>query len=55
MSIDILIENMKTFAHDGYVSIDENGNVVDYDIFEALNMKKEIDLEMYKIAHEISI
>ena len=29
--------------------------IVDYDIFEALNMKKSIDLEVYKIAHEISI
>lgn len=30
-------------------------DIVDYDIFEALNMKKSIDLELYKIAHEISI
>lgn len=29
--------------------------IVDYDIFEALNMKKSIDLDLYKIAHEISI
>lgn len=29
--------------------------IVDFDIFEALNMKKSIDLEVYKIAHEISI
>ena len=29
--------------------------IVDYDIFEALNMKKTLDIEMYKIAHEISI
>lgn len=33
----------------------KHDQIVDYDIFEALNMKKEIDLEMYKIAHEISI
>lgn len=33
----------------------KHDEIVDYDIFEALNMKKEIDLEMYKIAHEISI
>lgn len=33
----------------------KHDTIVDYDIFEALNMKKEIDLEMYKIAHEISI
>ncbi|MCR4925923.1 MAG: 6-phosphofructokinase [Clostridiales bacterium] len=29
--------------------------IVDFDIYEALNMKKSIDLELYKIAHEISI
>lgn len=29
--------------------------IVDYDIFEALNMQNEIDLNLYKIAHEISI
>lgn len=29
--------------------------VVDFDIFEALNMKKSIDLELYNIAHEVSI
>lgn len=29
--------------------------IVDYDIFEGLNMKKSLDLELYKIAHEISI
>ncbi len=29
--------------------------VVDYDIFEALNMKKEIDMELYNVAHEVSI
>lgn len=31
------------------------GDIVDYDIFEALNMKNVIDLNNYKIAHEISI
>lgn len=30
-------------------------NVVDFDIYEALNMKKSIDLNLYKVAHEISI
>ena len=30
-------------------------DVVDYDIFEALNMKKSIDLDLYNIAHEVSI
>lgn len=29
--------------------------IVDYDIFEALNMKKSLNVEDYKIAHEISI
>lgn len=29
--------------------------IVDYDIFEALNMAKSLDLDLYKIAHEISI
>ena len=30
-------------------------DVVDYDIFEALNMTKSIDMELYNIAHEVSI
>ena len=30
-------------------------DVVDFDIFEALNMKKSIDMELYNIAHEVSI
>ncbi len=29
--------------------------VVDFDIYEALNMKKSIDLNLYNVAHEISI
>ena len=29
--------------------------VVDFDIYEALNMTKSIDLNLYKVAHEISI
>ena len=33
----------------------QHDEIVDYDIFEALNMKKSLDLNMYKIAHEISI
>ena len=32
-----------------------NDDIVDYDIIDALNMKKHIDLELYKIANEISI
>ena len=31
------------------------GEIVAYDIFEALNMKKSLNIEEYKIAHEISI
>ncbi len=33
----------------------QKSEVVDYDIFEALNMSKSLDLDLYKIAHEISI
>ncbi len=29
--------------------------IVDYDIFEALSMTKSIDMELYRIAHEVSI
>ena len=29
--------------------------VLDYDIFEALNMKKSIDMNLYNVAHEVSI
>ena len=29
--------------------------IVDYDIIEALNMKKTIDLDLYRVANEISI
>lgn len=29
--------------------------VLDFDIFEALNMKKNIDMKLYNIAHEVSI
>ena len=36
------------------VAID-HAEIVDYDIIEALNMKKTIDPELYKIANEISI
>ena len=30
-------------------------DVVDYDIFEALNMTKSVDMELYNVAHEVSI
>lgn len=33
----------------------QKDEVVDFDIFEALNMKKSVDLDLYKLAHEISI
>ena len=36
------------------VGIREN-KVVDYDIYEALQMKKGLDMEMYKIANDTSI
>ena len=31
------------------------GDIVDFDIFEALNMKKHIDMDLYKMANVISI
>jgi len=37
------------------VVVMKKDDIVDYDIFEALNMTKSIDLELYKLAHEISI
>jgi 6-phosphofructokinase 1 len=33
----------------------QKDEIVDFDIYEALNMKKSIDLDLYKMAHEISI
>ena len=33
----------------------QKDEIVDFDIFEALNMIKSIDLDLYKMAHEISI
>ncbi len=33
----------------------KNGELVDYDIFEALNMQKSLDFDMVEIAHETSI
>lgn len=33
----------------------QKDEIVDFDIFEALNMNKSLDLNLYKIAHEISI
>lgn len=33
----------------------QHNEIVDYDIFEALQMQKPIDLELFKVAHEINI
>ena len=33
----------------------KNGKIVDYDIYEALNMTKSINMDTYNMAHEISI
>jgi len=33
----------------------KNDTIVDYDIEEALQMEKEIDIDIYRMAHEISI
>lgn len=33
----------------------KNDKITDFDIYEALNMKKQISEELYRIAHEISI
>ena len=33
----------------------QKDEIVDFDIFEALNMKKSIDLDLYKMAHEMCI
>ena len=33
----------------------QNEKIIDVDIFEALNMKKQIDMELYKMANIISI
>lgn len=37
------------------VVVAKKQDIVDYDIFEALNMKKSIDMDLYAMAHEISI
>ena len=33
----------------------QKGEIVDFDIYEALNMTKQIDMDTYNMAHEISI
>ena len=37
------------------VVVNHKDQIVDYDIIEALNMKKTIDLELYRVANDISI
>lgn len=37
------------------VVVMKKDEIVDYDIYEALNMTKDVDTTLYKIAHEISI
>ncbi len=37
------------------VVVQKNDNIIDYDIYEALNMERTVNHELYKIAHEISI
>lgn len=37
------------------VVVQKNDTVIDYDIYEALNMERSVNDELYKIAHEISI
>lgn len=37
------------------VTVLKDDHITDYDIYEALNMKKAVNDELYKIAHEISI
>ncbi len=37
------------------VVVMKNDKIIDYDIYEALSMKKPVNDELYKIAHEISI
>ena len=37
------------------VVVQKNDTIIDYDIYEALNMERTVNSELYKIAHEISI
>ena len=37
------------------VVVQKDDHIVDYDIYEALNMERKVNNELYKIAHEISI
>lgn len=48
------VELLKSGIGNRVLAINKD-EIVDYDIFEALNMKKSLNIEEYKIAHEISI
>ena len=37
------------------VVVTQRDEILDFDIFEALSMKKSIDMDMYNVAHEVSI
>ncbi len=37
------------------VVVQKDDHIIDYDIYEALNMERTVNHELYKIAHEISI
>ncbi len=37
------------------VVVQKDDHIIDYDIYEALNMERTVNTELYKIAHEISI
>ena len=37
------------------VIVQKDDHIVDFDIYEALNMERSVNTELYKIAHEISI
>lgn len=37
------------------VVVQKDDHIVDFDIYEALNMERSVNTELYKIAHEISI
>ena len=47
------VELLKEGTGNRVVAIQKD-QIVDFDIFEALNMKKSIDLDLYRVAHEIS-
>lgn len=48
------VELLKAGVGNRVIAIKKD-DIVDYDIFEALNMKKTLDINQYNIAHEISI